>query len=176
MAAKSFYESVKQAYVLVARKEFGISGKEATTSRIAILTGLTRKEVQALLDMPVNREGRYEDEYNRAARVITGWLRDPDFGDGKGHPSPLRMAGKRLSFGALVKRYSGDIPVRAMLDELIRVGSARNSLVGIEHLTDEELEDLRTKCEARAKTEKSGEETVKTTGRKARRAAERAVD
>jgi hypothetical protein len=125
MAAKSFYESVKQAYVLVARKEFGISGKEATTSRIAILTGLTRKEVQALLDMPVNREGRYEDEYNRAARVITGWLRDPDFGDGNGHPSPLRMAGKRLSFGALVKRYSGDIPVRAMLDELIRVGAVR---------------------------------------------------
>jgi low affinity Fe/Cu permease len=66
--------------------------------------------------------------------------------------------------------------IQVKLDELIRVGSARNSLVGIEHLTDEELEDLRTKCEARAKIEKSGEETVKTTGRKARRAAERAVD
>lgn len=125
MAAKSFYESVKQAYVVVAREEFGIGGKKATTSRIAILTGLTRKEVQALLDMPVKRDGRYEDEYNRAARVITGWLRDSDFGDGNGHPSPLRMTGKRLSFGALVKRYSGDIPVRAMLDELIRVGAVR---------------------------------------------------
>ena len=32
-------------------------------------------------------------------------------------------AGKRLSFSELVKRYSGDIPVRAMLDELLRVGS-----------------------------------------------------
>ena len=62
------------------------------------------------------------------------------------------------------------------LDELIRVGSARNSLVGIEHLTDEELEDLRSKCEARAKAEKSGEQTVKATGRKARHAAEPAVD
>ena len=125
MAAKSFYESVKQAYVVLARDEFGISGKKATTSRIAILTGLTRKEVQALLELPVNRDGRYEDEYNRAARVVTGWLRDPDFGDGNGHPSPLRMAGKRLSFKMLVKRYSGDIPVRALLDELIRVGAVR---------------------------------------------------
>jgi low affinity Fe/Cu permease len=61
------------------------------------------------------------------------------------------------------------------LDELIRVGAARNSLVGIEHLTDEELEELRTRCEARAQAEKTGRETVKKTGKKARRAAERAV-
>ena len=66
--------------------------------------------------------------------------------------------------------------IQAKLDEQIRVGSARNSLVGIEHLTDDELEELRTKCEARAKAEKSGEKTVTATGRKARRAAERAVD
>ena len=125
MAAKSFYELVKHAYVLVARDECGISGKQATKSRIAILTGLTRKEVQALLNMPVPRKDRYGDEYNRAARVITGWLRDPDFGDGNGHPLPLRMVGKRLSFSALVKRYSGDIPVRAMLDELMRVGTVK---------------------------------------------------
>jgi hypothetical protein len=125
MAAKSFHELVKHAYVQIARDEFGISGKPATMSRIAILTGLTRKEVQALLDMPVQREEHYGQEYNRAARVITGWLRDSDFGDGNGHPIPLRILGKRRSFSALVKRYSGDIPVRAMLDELVRVGAVK---------------------------------------------------
>jgi hypothetical protein len=125
MAAKSFHELVKQAYVLVARHEFGIKGKQATISRIAILSGLTRKEVQTLLDTPRDREDPYGDEYNRAARVITGWLRDPDFGDGNGHPVSLRMTGKRLSFSALVKRYSGDIPIRAMLDELLRVGAVK---------------------------------------------------
>ena len=66
--------------------------------------------------------------------------------------------------------------IQVKLDELIRVGSARNSLVGIEHLTDDELEDLRKKCEARANAEKVGARTVKATGRRARRAAERAVD
>jgi hypothetical protein len=35
------------------------------------------------------------------------------------------MLGNRLSFSDLVKRYSGDIPVRAMLDELIRVGAVK---------------------------------------------------
>jgi hypothetical protein len=125
MAAKSFYELIKRAYIAVARDEFGINGKRATISRISILTGLTRKEVQALLAMSNNREDGFGDEYNRAARVITGWIRDPDFGDAKGHPFPLHKLGKRLSFSALVKRYSGDIPVRAMLDELLRVGAVR---------------------------------------------------
>jgi low affinity Fe/Cu permease len=61
--------------------------------------------------------------------------------------------------------------IQVKLDELIRVGAAHNSLIGIEHLTDDELEDLRTKCEARAEAERGGEETVKETGRKARKAA-----
>jgi low affinity Fe/Cu permease len=61
--------------------------------------------------------------------------------------------------------------IQVKLDELIRVGAARNSLVGIEHLTDDELEDLRAKCEARAKAEKFGEETVKEASEKARKAA-----
>lgn len=39
MAAKSFHELVKQAYVSVALDEFEIGGRAATTSRIAILTG-----------------------------------------------------------------------------------------------------------------------------------------
>jgi low affinity Fe/Cu permease len=65
--------------------------------------------------------------------------------------------------------------IQVKLDELIRVGAARNSLVGIEHLTDEELEDLRTRCEARAKAEKVGKATVKETSEKAQRAAVRAA-
>lgn len=125
MAAKSFYELAKQMYVEVAKEEFGIDGKKATISRIAILTGLTRKEVQALLATPSETKDEFEEEYHRAARVIAGWLRDPDFGDGQGHPVPLRMDGKRASFAELVKRYSGDIPVRAMLDELVRVGAVK---------------------------------------------------
>jgi low affinity Fe/Cu permease len=40
--------------------------------------------------------------------------------------------------------------LQVKLDELIRTSHARNSFVGIEHLTDEELEDLRDKCEKRA--------------------------
>ena len=43
--------------------------------------------------------------------------------------------------------------IQVKLDELIRVSRAQNSFVGVEHLTDEELEDIRTRCESRAKAE-----------------------
>ncbi|WP_407168660.1 low affinity iron permease family protein [Bradyrhizobium sp. ORS 111] len=65
--------------------------------------------------------------------------------------------------------------IQVKLDELIRVGAARNSLVGIEHLTDEELEKLRKACESRANAEKAGDDSANAAGRRARRAAERAA-
>jgi len=65
--------------------------------------------------------------------------------------------------------------IQVKLDELIRVSTARNSFVGIEHLTDEELEDIRSKCERRAEAENDGDEAVKRTTDKAEKAADRAV-
>lgn len=65
--------------------------------------------------------------------------------------------------------------IQVKLDELIRVSVAHNSFVGIEHLTDEELEEIRDRCERRAEAEKIGEESVERTGAKAVRAANAAV-
>lgn len=65
--------------------------------------------------------------------------------------------------------------IQVKLDELIRTSAARNSLVGIEHLSDKELEDIRAKCEQRAAAEKAGDESVERIGDHARTAAERAV-
>jgi len=62
--------------------------------------------------------------------------------------------------------------IQVKLDELIRVGAVHNSFVGIEHLTDDELDEIRSKCELRAKAEKAGEQTVESTRKKARRAAD----
>ncbi|WP_244628420.1 low affinity iron permease family protein [Tardiphaga robiniae] len=64
--------------------------------------------------------------------------------------------------------------IQVKLDELIRTSAAHNSFVGIEHLTDEELEDIRNKCEARAAAEKV-EKTVGRAGEKALEAAEEAA-
>ena len=46
--------------------------------------------------------------------------------------------------------------IQAKLDELIRVSAGQNAFVGIEHLTEEDVEDIRRKIEERAQRE--GEE------------------
>jgi low affinity Fe/Cu permease len=64
--------------------------------------------------------------------------------------------------------------IQVKLNELIRVSSAHNSFAGIEHLTHDELEEIRTKCEIRAKAERAGEASAKKPGRQARQAADSA--
>jgi low affinity Fe/Cu permease len=41
--------------------------------------------------------------------------------------------------------------IQAKLDELIRVSKAKNEFIGIEHLTEAEVEEFRRKCEQAAK-------------------------
>ena len=62
--------------------------------------------------------------------------------------------------------------IQAKLDELIRVTAASNSFIGIEHLTEEEVNEFREKCKAAAKrAEDAGRSAVKRAGKKARKAA-----
>lgn len=62
--------------------------------------------------------------YRRAARVIAGWVRD--FSDATGNPKvlPLQEGNPHggPSFAELARRFGGDIPFRAVLDALTRVG------------------------------------------------------
>jgi hypothetical protein len=119
----TFSDFVKWVYVDVAGKEFGIEGRKQSASRVSVITGLSRKEVMRVRQLSRPDDRASTEKYNRAARVIAAWRRDKNFLDGEGKPAPLPMAGPAVSFSALVKRFSGDVPVRATLDELIRVGA-----------------------------------------------------
>jgi low affinity Fe/Cu permease len=61
--------------------------------------------------------------------------------------------------------------IQVKLDELIRVSAAKNFFVGIEHLTDEEIERLRGMCETRAR---GANKRVAQVEAKAEQAADRA--
>ncbi len=56
--------------------------------------------------------------------------------------------------------------LQAKLDELIRVGEAENKFIGIEHLTEKEVEEFRALCEkaARAHDAKQQENARRVTG------------
>ena len=64
-----------------------------------------------------------DEKYNRAARVISAWRREREFLDADGNPSVLSITGPWATFSEIVRRYSGDVPVRAILDELLRIGA-----------------------------------------------------
>lgn len=117
-----FASWAKQTYVEEANDHFGIDDKKPTVSRLAIVTGINRKEVKRILELPADAEPGIA-KHNRAIRVVTGWLQDSEFNNAKGEPLPLMYGDASSTFNILVKRYGGDVPARAVLDELTRVGT-----------------------------------------------------
>ena len=84
---------VKQVYIAIASKEFRLPGRKQTTSRISILTGLSRKEVARLRRMDTVEDASTVEHFHRAARVISAWVREPEFHDADGEPAPLPVEG-----------------------------------------------------------------------------------
>jgi low affinity Fe/Cu permease len=65
--------------------------------------------------------------------------------------------------------------IQVKLDELIRASAAHNFYIGIEHLTDEEIDQIRKRCENRAKAAEVAHETTQRVGERAARAADEAT-
>ncbi len=117
-----FVDVARKVYVDVAAREMALPNRKQTVSRISVLTGLSRKEVVRCQEEPLDAVD--DGSFNRAARVMNGWLQAyPMEGTASG-AAPLPMEG-RDSFAEVVRRFSGDMPVRAVLDELQRVGAVR---------------------------------------------------
>ena len=134
MPFDGFTELAKRVYIEVAVKDFEIPGRKQSISRISTLTGIYRREVSRIMELPEIDDSDVTARHNRAARVIGGWLHDPDYSDGKGQARILELAGDMPSFSHLVRKYSGDIPGRAILDELTRVGAIEQDKQGKIHL------------------------------------------
>lgn len=119
-----FTETAKEVYVEVALRHFEAEGK-VNRSRIAILTGLTRKEVKNVIDRTIE-SGYQEKTFSRPERVLTGWYSDPSFQGPYGIPLDLPYESSEPGekcFVELVKQYSGDMAPRQMLNQLIEAGS-----------------------------------------------------
>ena len=119
-----FAETAKEVYVETALRHFETDGK-VNKSRIAILTGLTRKEVKNVIDRALSSQVQ-EKTYSRPARVLTGWYSDPAFQGPYGIPLELPYESSESdspSFTELVRRYSGDMAPRQMLNQLVESGS-----------------------------------------------------
>jgi uncharacterized protein DUF6502 len=123
-----FNELSKNMYVEVARQEYGIQGRPTNNARVAVITGLNRREVSRIRnrllqgsDNPDMRQG------NRISRILTGWHVDPEFLGADSEPADLSATGPEKSLSCLLKRYAGDLPHGALKKEMLQLGLIREN-------------------------------------------------
>jgi hypothetical protein len=122
---KEFCVLSKDLYVEVASADFGLRGRPTNVSRVSLLTGLDRKEVKRIKDLLVNEQHGSDAQINqdRFTRVLSAWHLDAEFIDDSGLPMTLPQEGESTSFASLAKRFGGDVPLQALIKELVRAGA-----------------------------------------------------
>lgn len=133
-------QMIRELYVETAEHDFALPHKRLTDSRVALMTGLNRKEIARLRHGPRTPEAEVDVEDTAVTRVIGRWMGGPPFSDARGRPRalPYEDARKRTAtFSRLVRDRGIDVPVRSVLDELIRTGVAEIDDAGIVRLKQE---------------------------------------
>lgn len=115
-----FASMLKQQYVRIARTEFSLTRRPTSKSRIALLTGLNRREVARLIADDAG-SAQLEPALGPVGRIVAAWVREPAFHTSDGRPSRLRQEGETLSLAALIRHCAADIPAKAVLRELLRL-------------------------------------------------------
>ncbi len=122
---QAFSRLARHVYLEVAEQDFALPYKRQTDSRLALLTGIHRKDIAqwrrraSVLSTP-------EVEDTLATHVIGRWLASPPYVTADGSPQRLPYESDDPavpSFARLVREVGTDLPVRSVLDELLRVGA-----------------------------------------------------
>jgi hypothetical protein len=127
---KEFAEVAKTVFVQVATDEYGIRGRPTNLSRVAILTGINRREVARQRQHGKTELPAQPLFLNAAQRLLSAWYQDPDYLDTTGQPRAVPTDGPPPSFADLCSRHSGDLPASALLKELRSVGAVNANAAG----------------------------------------------
>lgn len=122
----SMLELLKKALVEEAAGTFGLADKGTSDTRIALLTGVHRKDVKRLRDASATPEGSAPSA-PLAASVVARWISEPRYLNADRSPRVLARTARRVcagepDFTTLVSEVSTDLGARAVLDELVRLG------------------------------------------------------
>lgn len=122
---KSFAEIAKTAFVHEAMLERDVKGRITNASRVAVRTGLSRKEVRRVAEeTQVTRPGGDNvDHAGPPARVLHAWHFDPRFVSAEGSPIDLHFEAGSPNFTDIVRAVGGDVPPGAVRAELFRAAA-----------------------------------------------------
>jgi len=124
MTPKWFGELASSAFVQAAADISRLQNGRVNHSRVAAQTGLTRADVKRLLKQEAS--GTSRRRLTAVEKVLEGWRTDSQFSI-RGQPKQLQISGRKGSFTALVKKYGGDVPHRAVLEEMLRIAAVHES-------------------------------------------------
>lgn len=114
---RTLEQQVRHIFVSEAASMLRDRGTKPTVSSLAVLTGLSRKEVKRILEADFDGLAEETVSRNRIVRTLSAWCNHEDFST-DGLPNPLLNEGEG-GFSELVKRFSGDMTPAAMLAILL---------------------------------------------------------
>jgi len=125
IAYGTFADIARKIYVDAGYDEASRREQKLTVSNVSILTGINRKEVKRLKESLSFDSDNSLKKFDRIVRVLAGWQHDEEFLDEDHEPKDLQLEGMKSSFTSLVKQYSGDMPIVAMLNALMDSGNIK---------------------------------------------------
>lgn len=109
-------ERLKHHYIDAATD---MTAGKVTDSRLSVLTGLQRRDIVRLRNIPHPVQAP-----NHLARLVALWQTEPAYNT-SGTPNPLAKNGPAPSFEALARIVRRDVHPRTMLDTLLATGTIR---------------------------------------------------
>ena len=154
-----FESTTREVFVEESIKDCWHKDGNCSVARVSISTGMTRRDVEQILDAWAKDEGISDrSRLARISRLLTGWSTDPKYVGPYGWPIdvPFELSGDnhKASFVEIVKRFCGNTSPHSMLNELLNVQAVSRTEAGLlrlenrayipEALTNDSLNRLST--------------------------------
>jgi hypothetical protein len=128
---QDFLSVAKRSFVFAAEAELAKSNIEISLSRLSVMTGLQRPDIEKIL----NNRAQIDNSRSIISRVIGKWSNDISFRSKNGKIKTLTYEGRDSEFFELVSSVSREINAYAVLFDLERLGHVEKSEKGLKLLS-----------------------------------------
>ena len=127
VTADDISEVFRSLYLELLSQRLGEQGRPATVSRLALMAGLTRTEVERLRSLNSERlqlRSQGTRKYDRLSRLLTVWHDDSRFSTPYGAPLDLSLQPEKgfRNFVEVVEAAGAGLNASLVLDELLAAG------------------------------------------------------
>ena len=119
-------DTLRSLFIDVAINDVLTDPKARTDSRISLLTGVHRKEIKRLRELPADST-TVPEIVTLIVQIVARWVGSAPYIDADGHPRRLHRSGssaggRDADFDSLVESITTDVRPRAVLDDLLAHG------------------------------------------------------